>query len=490
MSLLLAGLVVRALHWTAGRALWNDEAALALVILERPLRALAGPNEQVAPVGFMFATRAMVAVFGESEIVLRAIPFASGALSLWFFWKLSRRALGRFQAVVALAVLAFSTKPVRYSAELKPYAGDLMLACVIFWLGLKTRHPADRSAVLLLIVGAVGVWWSFPVVIVLASVGATLFFESIVRSESRMDRWGRSTSTRNRLLGLSLAGCVWGLSFAGHYALVGSTRHDAYLLEFWKNEFWTFPPRSVADWAWPVRATLELFTSPFSTGVAVLGFGCFLVGCIRLWKSCKRVAQFILFSLFVAFVLSAARLYPFGERLAFYLVPGMILATTTGVCWPARCRGSSRAMVVGRVMATGLAIALFAGAFVRVISTSLAPEPREEIRPVLRKLAGALRPDDSIYVFSTSRYNWGYYATRCGVHASALVGEQRSPDTDPVFQSLPSTGRVWIVFCHGSINRGVNYRPAFQSRLSETGIRVEVFESPGALVECYTRLNR
>src|SRR5205814_7982131 len=105
-GLLALGVLFRLRAYLHGRALWLDEVYLALNLVPRSYAELLQPldHDQGAPLGFLLAAKFLIRCFGESEFVLRLLPFACGLLSLFLFQRIARQLLRPAAACFALAV--------------------------------------------------------------------------------------------------------------------------------------------------------------------------------------------------------------------------------------------------------------------------------------------------------------------------------------------------------------------------------------------------
>src|SRR5262249_21309300 len=92
------------------RCLWIDESMLALNLIERTPAQLFEPLDwnQGAPVGFLLAAKASIAVFGPSEFGLRFVPFLGSVIGLALFAGVSRRLLPAPAALLATGLMAVS----------------------------------------------------------------------------------------------------------------------------------------------------------------------------------------------------------------------------------------------------------------------------------------------------------------------------------------------------------------------------------------------
>lgn len=86
------GLVLRLAQYLSDRALWFDEAALALNIASRSYGGLFLPldNNQGAPVGFLLVQKGVTDVLGYSEYAMRLFPLSCGVVSLFLFPRVAR----------------------------------------------------------------------------------------------------------------------------------------------------------------------------------------------------------------------------------------------------------------------------------------------------------------------------------------------------------------------------------------------------------------
>ena len=123
-----------------------DECLLAENFLDRGFLDLLSPleNEQVAPFGFLCTELACVRLFGFSEWSLRLYSLVCGIASLFVFRHLASRLLTGLPLVLAVGCLAVAKAPIGLSAEVKPYAGDLLMALVVLTLALEwLRRPGQ-----------------------------------------------------------------------------------------------------------------------------------------------------------------------------------------------------------------------------------------------------------------------------------------------------------------------------------------------------------
>ena len=133
------GVIVRLGRYLLAFPLSADEYQLAANLLERGFLELLQPLQynQVAPLGFLWVESAVVRLFGFSELSLRLFPFVCSVASLLLFRRVACRLLHGLPMVLAVAIFAVAYYPIRYSAEVKPYACDAFCSLLLFSLAVE-----------------------------------------------------------------------------------------------------------------------------------------------------------------------------------------------------------------------------------------------------------------------------------------------------------------------------------------------------------------
>jgi hypothetical protein len=175
--------------------------------------------------------------------------------------------------------------------------------------------------------GAVGVWFSHPLALVLAGVGTYLMAVAALSKQ-----WGKMRD----LLAMNL---VWALSFAACYVVSHRIlSQDQFIWDWWDFAFLRLPPRSLLDLKRDSWAIVNVFNSPAGVltplGVlpsAFLALGLFLVGGLAMRKRWPGGLYLLLAPVFFALGASAMRQYPFHGRLLIFLVSSIYLLIGEGV---------------------------------------------------------------------------------------------------------------------------------------------------------------
>jgi uncharacterized membrane protein len=322
-ALILLGAALRAIEYFANRTYWLDEATLFAVIRRGwslPASHDQISNQMVAPL-FLWAERGLVALFGESRYVTRAVPFAASLAALPLMHRLCRHVLGPRAGLLALALFTLSDELIYYSAELKPYGVDVAVA---LWLMERALRPdSGRRLLILALIGTIAIWMSLPACFVLAAIGVTAFRQSLA---------GRSAS---ELRGLAAVGLLLLLSFAAMYVCARGLLRDARSMwVFWN---FAFPPALWSDLLWIPRRLLFLFMSPLDFHgpldpriSALPAAVCALCGLFWLVRYRTAHSAILFLPLVLALLAAALRLYPFHGRCILFLVPSLHVAIAAG----------------------------------------------------------------------------------------------------------------------------------------------------------------
>ena len=88
LSLVLLAAALRTAEYAHNKAVWLDEAYVALNVLDRDYAGLLKPMEwgQAAPIALLFAERFVVDHVGPSEYALRLVPYLAALAGAVLFW--------------------------------------------------------------------------------------------------------------------------------------------------------------------------------------------------------------------------------------------------------------------------------------------------------------------------------------------------------------------------------------------------------------------
>jgi hypothetical protein len=353
-ALLLLGFAARCRHYLLDHSYWYDEAYLLLNVFARSGRDLLGPldHEQAAPPLFLFLLRGLYTSCGSQEWVMRLPAFVSGLLALALAVPLARQVVGRPGWGWAAGLCAVCYHGVTHGCEVKPYAGDLLAAEVVL-LAAASLLRADGSPtarrtarVTLLLLTAVGPWFSYPSVFVLGGASAALFVAALRRRERGL-AW--TWAALSLVLSASLA-ALWFLAARYH--------HSRHLQELWA----TFFPDVSSPWAalqW-VPGYLVHVGNYGAIGLGVPLLVLAVPGWVVLGRRSPGLAPLLVVPLMLTAAAGMLRIYPPCHRLIFFAVPCLWLGAAAGADAlvrrvPGRAAGMTSAILFGVLILPGTA---------------------------------------------------------------------------------------------------------------------------------------
>jgi hypothetical protein len=337
---LVLGVGLRIFRYALGLPLWGDEGFLGVNILDRGFGGLLKPMEyiQVAPLGFLWAERAMYQWFGMSEYVMRLIPTLAGILGLIVFVPWSIKITDPLAATLGTAVLAVSDVAVRNTVELKPYGIDLLAGVVLLYLA--TGFLVDRKGrwlALLIAVTPIALFFSLPSVFVAGGIAAALCVEFL----------GSTGRQRGLILFFVAVLCLtfgiltWG--FIGkQLAVTGPSQEIC----------WVFPPYNPVKfiaWFWRSHSG-NFFGYPcdFTTPGSAPSFLAMVIGAgVLFWTRRRRFGLLLVLPFVMTFIAAMLRKYPYGDspRVGQHLVgPICLLIGVGSAAIIRRLAGSERAI--------------------------------------------------------------------------------------------------------------------------------------------------
>jgi hypothetical protein len=399
VALVVVGIVLRAVRYFSDRSLWVDEAALALNLTTRSYSRLFGTLDfdQGAPIGFLMIEKAALGVFGDAEWALRLPSFVAGLVALAVFWLLAVRFLERAAALLALALFAVLEPFVYYSAELKQYGFDVLVAIALALLFDRAfERPTVRRIAVLGAAAVAGVWLSHPSAFVIAAGGVVLLVVLARRHE------------RRTLAIASLGGAAALASFVTQYA--SSVRHLQHL-----GAAATAAAGSSSGSV--VKNVYVIFSDPGELPRTLVGATAFLgaAGLIALGRRAPARAMLVVLTGCIAAVVAGLGSYPLAMRWELFLLPFAILLVSEGALalyaatrWPLR------------LVAAGLAAAVLAAPAVTSAKHLDDPPAFEPTKSLLADASRQWRPGDRLYVSVYSQYAFRYYL-RCR-DCNALAG--------------------------------------------------------------------
>jgi hypothetical protein len=405
LALVAAGLLWRATRYLLQFPIWGDEAMLCLNFLEQDYAGfLTGKlnNSQVAPLLFLWGELTARHLLGASDLAMRLLPFLAGAGGLLIFWRLCRRELEPFAALLAVGFLAVAYYPVRHSCEAKPYASDLFVAAALLALAAAWLRRPERKGPLaaLALVVPFAVLASYPAVLIAGAVSLAL-----LPAAWRQPGW-QTRALFAAYNGMMLAGFVASCLLVGGQQLrAEGGRTGAFMEYYWAGDFPPAEPLPLLRWLVAAH-TGDVFAYPFGAGHggSTLTTLLCLVGGWSLWRSGRRPLLVLCVAPFgLALVAAFLHRYPYGSsaRLAQYLAPGVCLLAGTGAAAViARlCPSASQRQRCGVLVCAALLLSCAVGLVLNCVRPYKTPGERWA-REVVAEAFARIPPQDKVVVLN------------------------------------------------------------------------------------------
>jgi hypothetical protein len=461
--------------------LWLDEVFLALNILDRRFAELLQPLDdvQAAPIGFLFAERLAVNLFGSSEYALRLVPLLCGIASVFLFWRLARQLLPPVGVVVSLAIFAVSRQLIYFSAEVKQYSLDVTAALFLWWAFARLERQLEqgwRGPALAALLGGIVVWFSYPAVFVLGGVGIHWFWQ------------GMHVPSRTALLVRGLVGAVAVGSFTVAY-LTAHVVNEQTMQELWRRSAAPLLPRSLEDLAWFKAGIMTLAALPLGwTALGLVALTAF-IGTVALWQHDRTWFCWFGGALMLTYLASALGKYPLAARLWVFLSPVIILLVAKGIeeVW-------RRTRPTLPVLAPALTVLLLAQPLVSAGHQLLHPREREEVRPLLEHVRQHHKQGDLLYLYHAAEFATRYYAGRGLAFPGEVIVSVRGRGNWSMYEQdlerLRGRARVWVLFSHVERQKGFDEENLILQWLDRTGVRLDTQRRTGASVYLYDLARR
>jgi hypothetical protein len=339
----VAGLLALAVFLRLVRALqnyplWCDETMVAANLFDRDWAQLAEPlaYRQVCPLGFLAAEWLAIRIFGFLELSLRLVPLMCAIASVPLFFLLARRILGAGTSatLLAVAIFAVSEPLIRYAAETKPYAGDLLVSLVLLNIAIMWLRAPDRPLRMWAIAGMVplALAFSLPAAFTVGAI-ALCGLNELLRRRAVRSAWAYGGFVVSA--GVSVAF----LTALGQYRILPGDRQ--YFLRFWAQAFppsWR-DPAAIVRWLVHVH-TGPLFALPHGSDLRIAWltpviFGCAILGIFQFARRHKAAVALLILPAMLTLGAAAMRRYPYGVsvRVNMYLVPAVVLLAALGATW-------------------------------------------------------------------------------------------------------------------------------------------------------------
>ncbi len=328
-GIFLLGTVIR-LYELDVRSLWRDEAWVALLASSDNLSSAFFTQWPIPPF-FISSIYISVHLFKNNEWFLRIIPalFGIGGMVLLYYGV--RNWLGKFEAAGSLILFSFTPVLISYSRELKQYTGDIFFALLLIILAEYLLQNINRLLpwIMLALSGSISLWFSFPMVFVLAAIGIITLWYTInhitsTTTDNSMEKYGP-------LLYWITAFIFIMLSFIMLYFIIIRNQLSEGLESYWSG---SFPVLSGIGpfFNWFILSVWSFFVY-YWNGYAALVIPFYILGLWELYET-KRLRILSYWGTIFVLLLIASffHRYPFvGNRTILFTAPFFIILFMCGL---------------------------------------------------------------------------------------------------------------------------------------------------------------
>lgn len=294
--------------------------------------------EQKAPIGFLWMVRLFLDMGGNSEVVLRTVPFLSGLASLLLFARMTGYFLKPYGQLLAVAIFALAPAVIYHTVEIKQYATECLATVIALYLFARYKDCKDwQSRLLWAAYGALLIWFSNAVIFVLAGIAISMTVQDILQKDGK-------TVLRN-----AVPFTVWLISFCGNYYLFTHEQAASGWLVKWfavYGYFLPFPPHNVQELLWLPKSLILMMDYPLGLvwnyrpvaahsvwKIILLPVIPLLTLCCGLgfsYRADRRIFYSLLLPILLMLLASALHLYPLLERFWLFTAPILLIFISFG----------------------------------------------------------------------------------------------------------------------------------------------------------------
>ena len=441
LGALVLGVLLRLIHYGLGRMLWVDEAMLTINLMGRSGAELIAPLDfrQVAPTGWVLMQDGFVDLFKSYAYGGRLPSLFAGLLSLWLFYRIACELFSKPAAFVAVFAFAFGYGAVYYSAEIKPYAFDLLLWTIIASVALRIVSTGKATNGDLATLGAsfiFGSAFTMAAPAIIGGMGGLVIVYFLMKRDLRAAGILSAAALVAGLIFLILSLSIYKAQVDGAGLNQGGTGN------YFNRLFAPFPPLRMKDVAWYpyiVEDTVKVLFGDKSSYALVFLAVCGLLIALkqRLW-----IAGVLIGPVIVALVLSMLKLYPMMARLMLYMVPIIILLATFAIDALLRqAKAATPGIVAGALIFMNIGTVSY---YVQEKTFSPAMSDRD-ISAELATIGETADSEDVVLITRWSLPNFLLYRHEYGLEEQPWIIVESALCVDEAMLRAAGAERVWLI---------------------------------------------
>ena len=461
----LTGIFLRVFHYVYNRSLWMDEIYLSSSFLHfsyADLATRALDHDQKAPIGFLWAVKLMVDLFGKNELALRIMPLAAGIASLIVYIKVCRYFLSHYALVLAVAIFVLAPALVYHSVEIKQYSTECLATVLALYLFIRYKDQQEwKNKIIWGLLGALLLWFSYSVIFILAGIAGGVTLNELLKK-----RW--------KTLHIVIVPFVlWLISFVVNYLLFTHRQAEStWVVYFFKTygNFMPMPPHNLTELKWFPRNLQLMFDYPLGLVWDLQGFMSGIIfklmaipvipallmgtGIYAVFKTHRRNFYVLILPVLLMLFASGIYLYPLIERFWVFIAPVFILFIAFGFDY-------FRLKLKKQWIALAVFIVILAGPIVQSAWYLVKPETfykhkKSMERESLLHISENFRKGDAVYNYWNNYPGFDFYKVILPLKYMAAEGK----DVRKKFSSLAGYNenlqqdlkqfagkkRVWVIY--------------------------------------------
>jgi uncharacterized membrane protein len=435
-GLTLFGAIIRFYH-LGFKPLWLDEAVMYWISNSGSAKNIIAQNAYLnsAPPLFAFLINLILKI-GDSETILRLIPWLGGVASIPAMYFLSRQFTERTSAYFSTLMVAIAVSQVTYSQQLREYSLTFLITCIILALfHIQLRHPTWKNLAFMTFAMVTGIFLQYGLALLIFAMNLVSFIELFPTKANRklwLLKWGIS-----QLFVLCAIIVVCYLSLGQQMTIgFGATGTNMYLTgSYWNGSL-------ISLFRLAVSNTYNIFIFTFPSGIFLFIAGVGLIFTLRDRNSHTAMIMFA-FPTILTFIMAFAKLYPYqGARQDMFLTPMIYVLVGLGF--------GHLLNTIQQRWITSLLVFLIITSGISSTFSYLNDPGYENIRPIISTLSKSFRSGDKIYVYYAAQPAFTYYY-RDHIDSQVFSISSRGNPTSyfqEIDKILLSNSRIWMVFTY------------------------------------------
>jgi uncharacterized membrane protein len=435
IGITLLGAILRAYH-LGYKPLWFDEAVI-FWLSQEPLSQVLGQSSQAfsnPPIFLILITQ--ISHIGNSEEILRGIPWLAGVLTIPAMYMLARQYLSRGGALMAALIIAIAPTQIKYAQQLREYSLSVLLAILmLFCFGFFLKKSSWRRASLLAGVMAISIFTQYGLALLILALNGVMLIHLFRNRDGRKDLLFKWIAIQSVVLVAAFV--VIRLSLQAQWEGYRSFTHLN--AGYWDKDTLF----SALRFAYKGSRDLIKFAYPGYVFTLLLYVGAVVLIYLH-WRS--TIIYMISLPFVVVIGAALLRFYPFGGmRQDIFLTPLIYLVAALSLDY----------LLSFDLKRVFLSVFLFLLVWraVPALSTYYRHAGGSGVGMIVEHLSRIAQPEDPIYICGSDPVTQYYFEVRFPMEQNTIIEAIRGPGPrdyiDQVDDLLVKYQRAWMLMHNG-----------------------------------------